>query len=159
MYIRFLCIYFLGYLNRCNSPEKERPPNRVVFSFSLACRASPDLLPGYETDERSSLGERGDRCQWQIKEAERVAAVGVQRRRAVAEAHTGHRNRDRTNLMHIQLQTQISNRVLPPQPYRVFITDLTVVDTRFFIHAFYIEEIVGLGAFLLICCIYQIYLL
>ena len=44
-------------------------------------------------------------------------------------------------------------------PYRVFITDLTVVDTRFFIHAFYIEEIVGIGAFLLICCIYQIYLL
>ena len=49
--------------------------------------------PGYESDERSSLGERGDRCQWQMKGAERVAAVGVQRRRAVAEAHTGHRNR------------------------------------------------------------------
>ena len=50
-------------------------------------------------------------------------------------------------------------QVLSPAPYRVFITDLTVVDTRFFIHAFYIEEIVGIGAFLLICCIYQIYLL
>jgi len=46
-----------------------------------------------------------------------------------------------------------------PAPYRVFITDLTVVDTRFFIHAFYSEETVGLGAFLLIYCIYQIYLL
>ena len=28
-----------------------------------------------------------------MKRPERVAAVGVQRRRAVAEAHTGHRNR------------------------------------------------------------------
>ena len=41
-------------------------------------------------------------------------------------------------------------------PYRVFITDLTVVDTRFFVHAFYCEETVGLSAFLLIYCIYQI---
>ena len=29
----------------------------------------------------------------------------------------------------------------------------------FSVHAFYSEETVGLGAFLLICCIYQIYLL
>ena len=38
-------------------------------------------------------GERCDRRRWRRKGAERVAAVGVQRRRAVAKAHTGHRNR------------------------------------------------------------------
>ena len=40
-----------------------------------------------------SGGERCDRCRWQMKGAERVAAVGVQRSRTVGKAHTGHRNR------------------------------------------------------------------
>ena len=38
-------------------------------------------------------GERWERCQRQIQRPERVAAVGVQRRRSVAKAHTGYRNR------------------------------------------------------------------
>ena len=38
-------------------------------------------------------GERCDRRQWRMKGAERVAAVGAQRSRAVGKAHTGHRNR------------------------------------------------------------------
>ena len=36
--------------------------------------------------------ERGERCRWQMKRPERVAAVGVQRSCAVGKAHTGHRN-------------------------------------------------------------------
>ena len=39
-------------------------------------------------------GERCDRRLWRVKGAERVAAVGVQRSRAVGKAHTGHRNRN-----------------------------------------------------------------
>jgi len=38
-------------------------------------------------------GERSERRRWRIKRGERVAAVGVQRRRSDAKAHTGHRNR------------------------------------------------------------------
>ena len=42
-----------------------------------------------------ATGERWERCLWQMKRPERVAAVCVQRRRTVAKAHTGHRNRNR----------------------------------------------------------------
>ena len=44
-------------------------------------------------DHRAGDGERADCRLWREEEGERVAAVGVQRRRAVAKAHTGHRNR------------------------------------------------------------------
>ena len=40
-----------------------------------------------------ATGERWERCLWQKKRPERVAAACVQRRRAVAKAHTGNRNR------------------------------------------------------------------
>ena len=43
------------------------------------------------------VGERWERCLWQMKRPERVAAVCVQRRRTVAKAHTGHRNRAMTS--------------------------------------------------------------
>ena len=38
-------------------------------------------------------GERCERRRWRMKGAARVEAVGVQRRRAFAKAHTGHRDR------------------------------------------------------------------
>ena len=38
-------------------------------------------------------GERPDRRRWRMQGGERVAAVCVQRRRAVGKAHTGYRNR------------------------------------------------------------------
>ena len=49
------------------------------------------------TDVETSLllGERTERCQWQMKRGERVAAVDVQRRHTVAKAHIGYRNRRR----------------------------------------------------------------
>jgi len=62
-------------------------------------RASP-LIEGAEGCRRKgerymkATGERCDRCLWQEKRAERVAAVCVQRGRTVAKAHTGHRNRN-----------------------------------------------------------------
>ena len=42
------------------------------------------------------VGERWERRQWREERPERVAAVCVQRRRTVAKAHTGHRNRAMT---------------------------------------------------------------
>ena len=51
-------------------------------------RAQAELVlcaPGYETDERSSLGERGERRRWREKRPERVAGVGEGRRRSDAE--------------------------------------------------------------------------
>ena len=59
-------------------------------------RAQAELVlfsPGYESDERSSLGERPDRRRWREEGGERVAAVGVQRSRSDGKTHTGHRNR------------------------------------------------------------------
>ena len=47
--------------------------------------------PGYEADERSSLGKRPDRRQRRKQGGERSAAVGVQRSRTAGKAHTGHR--------------------------------------------------------------------
>ena len=40
-----------------------------------------------------AMGSEGSAAGGGVKRPERVAAVGVQRRRAVAKAHTGHRNR------------------------------------------------------------------
>ena len=40
-----------------------------------------------------ATGERWERRLWREERPERVAAVCVQRRRAVAKAHTGNRNR------------------------------------------------------------------
>ncbi len=41
-----------------------------------------------------ATGERCDRCLWQEKGAERVAAVGERRSRTVGKESTGHRNRN-----------------------------------------------------------------
>jgi len=48
---------------------------------------------GIPKGNASHAGERCDRRQWRKKGAERVAAVGGQRGRIVAKAHTGYRNR------------------------------------------------------------------
>ena len=47
---------------------------------------------GYESDERSSLGKRGERRRWREERPERSAAVGVQRSRFIGKAHTGLQN-------------------------------------------------------------------
>ena len=39
-------------------------------------------------------GERGERCRWQMKRPERVAAVGVQRSRSDGKAHTASPQQD-----------------------------------------------------------------
>ena len=63
----------------------------MAFFFYPACVASPGRPPGYEDDERGSLGKRGDCRRWREKGAERSAAVCVQRSRTIGKAHTGHR--------------------------------------------------------------------
>ena len=42
-----------------------------------------------------ATGERCDRCLWQKKGAERVAAIGERGSRTAGKESTGHRNRDR----------------------------------------------------------------
>ena len=80
------------YLFRCDVPEKKKViPIGMAFFFYPACVASPERPPGYEDDERSSLGKRGDCRRWREKGAERSAAVCVQRSRTIGKAHTGHR--------------------------------------------------------------------
>ena len=64
----------------------------MVFFFGYGSMLR-SCHPGYESDERSSLGERGDRCRWQIKEAERVAAVYIFKAPPCAAENIGHRNR------------------------------------------------------------------
>ena len=41
-----------------------------------------------------ATGERWERCRWQVKRPERVAAVGERRSRTVGKESTGHRNRN-----------------------------------------------------------------
>ena len=45
------------------------------------------------------------------------------------------RRLDRAEPLFCSLKEQNANQVLSPVPYRVFITDLTVADTRFFFYA------------------------
>jgi len=59
----------------------------------LRASCTHDLWAGGSKGNASHAGERCDRRQWRKKGAERVAAVGGQRRRIVAKAHTGYRNR------------------------------------------------------------------
>ena len=56
-------------------------------SIKSRISVSPKILSGTAT------GERGERCRWQMKRPERVAAVGERRSRAVGKEITGHRNR------------------------------------------------------------------
>ena len=57
--------------------ENTTQPGGVFFGS----RQELKQPPGYETDERSSLGKRPDRRRWQKQGGERSAAVGVQRSR------------------------------------------------------------------------------
>ena len=52
------------------------------FGYGSMLRSCP---PGYEADERSSLGERPDRRRWREEGGERVTRVGEGRRRTVAK--------------------------------------------------------------------------
>ncbi len=55
------------------------------FMDSSTATATETVIP--------TMGERWERGLWREERPERVAAVGVQRRRLVAKAHTGYRNR------------------------------------------------------------------
>ena len=53
--------------------------------------------PGYETDERSSLGKRGARCRWQMQRPERSAAVDKIEDQRKPDDFTGHRKPARSD--------------------------------------------------------------
>ena len=61
------------------------------------------ISPGYETGERSSLGERADRRRWRMQGGERVAGVGERRSRSVGKESTGHPNRVDTQNRFLQM--------------------------------------------------------
>ena len=75
-----LALHFAVFTPNCIKQhslcQKETPSIRMGFSFWLWQHAS-HLPSGYVSDERSSLGKRGERCQWQVKRPERSAAVGI----------------------------------------------------------------------------------
>ena len=48
---------------------------------------------GKKGTKEPTRGERRERCRWQVKRPERVAAVGERRSRTVGKESTGHRNR------------------------------------------------------------------
>ena len=49
------------------------------------------MIPGYEADERSSLGKRADRRRWRKEGGERSAAVEKSEEKRKPEAFFGHR--------------------------------------------------------------------
>ena len=101
------------------------------FLFSWGRRTCA-CYPGYETDERGSLGERADRRRGREEEGERVAAVGKKQARFAGRRFCRAPQQGRyAKPTFTVVRHKGKYRVLPPQPYRVFITDLTVVDTRF----------------------------
>ena len=67
----------------------------AIFSQHLTVTAKISTDTMYQVTGQLPIdnGERWERCLWQMKRPERVAAVCVQRRRSVVKAHTGHRNR------------------------------------------------------------------
>ena len=61
-------------------------PHPSGWGFLFGCDSwLRSYHPGYESDERSSLGERGERRLWREERPERVAGVGEGRRRTVAK--------------------------------------------------------------------------
>ena len=63
-----------------SSPASATKKDSQPFGWLSFLSASAEwglCAPGYETDERSSLGKRGERCQWQMKRPARSAAVGI----------------------------------------------------------------------------------
>ena len=86
------------------------------FSFWLWQHAShlPSLC--YESDERSSLGERADRRRWRKQGGERVAGVGERRSRDLGKESTGDPNRVDTQDRTLYVFVTKTTRVLPTQP-------------------------------------------
>ena len=104
----------------------------MTFFFSLFARCrtrthSSGTVRWTVPATSSETGERRERCRGQMKRPERVAAVGVQRRRAVAEAHTGHRNRG----LPLSALCADAYRVLPTQPDRVVVTNFVATTFCF----------------------------
>ena len=61
------------------------------LSFLSAAAELVLCAPGYETDERSSLGKRADRRRWREKGGERSAAVYIFKAALTAAENIGHR--------------------------------------------------------------------
>jgi len=89
-------------LCRCSSQRQKSSPVSATkkdsqplgwLSFLFALAELVMLPPGYETDERSSLGERGERRRWREERPERVAAVDKIEDQRKPEDFVGHRNR------------------------------------------------------------------
>ena len=61
------------------------------LSFLFAAAKLVLRSPDYESDERSSLGKRGERCLWQMKRPKRSAAVEKIEDQHKPEDFFGHR--------------------------------------------------------------------
>jgi hypothetical protein len=85
------------------------------IEYAAACEQSKEL----------ALGKMLVRCRWQKKDKHFGAAVDKIEEKRKPEDFIGHRKPATKPKM-----PQV--RILSSGPYRVFITDLTVVDTRFF---------------------------
>ena len=73
-----------------------------------ACFAA--AIWGYASDERSSLGERGERRRWREERPERVAAVYIFKAALTAAENIGHRNRVDTQNRSLQMSvTRLNN--------------------------------------------------
>ena len=69
--------------------EKVIPTGMAFFFFAL--EGSCVFSPGYETDERSSLGKRGERRRGREERPERSAAVDIFEAAVCADENIGHR--------------------------------------------------------------------
>jgi hypothetical protein len=91
-YFKWRCIFLCLPSNVsdcvCNAIKKPHPSG---WGFLYGCEASFNRPPGYEADERSSLGKRGERCLRQMKRPERSAAVGKIEEKRKPEDFFGHR--------------------------------------------------------------------
>ena len=62
----------------------------MVFFFGYGSKLR-SCLPGYASDERSSLGKRGERRRWREERPERSAAVYIFKAASPAAENIGHR--------------------------------------------------------------------
>ena len=81
--------------------------------------------PGYETDERSSLGFAATRCQWQMKRGRKYRSGQKMRGRLSPKQFLGTARRRGAITRRSQVQ------VLSPQPYRVDVTDFSYIHLFF----------------------------
>ncbi len=82
-----------------SSPASATKKDSHPFGWLSFLFTSAELAlyaPGYESDERSSLGERGERRRWREERPERVAAVYIFKAAVTAAENIGHRNRGDT---------------------------------------------------------------